>query len=61
MSAYIKSYDGKTKWMYFSIEDLDLIKKYNDSWNKVCYSTKKEYDFELICNKKFFENENKIS
>ena len=23
-SAYVKSYDGQTKWMYFLIEDDDL-------------------------------------
>ena len=27
-SDYIKSYDGQTKWMYFLIEDDDLLKKY---------------------------------
>ena len=25
-SAYVKSYDGVTEWMYFLIEDDDLIK-----------------------------------
>ena len=25
-SAYVKGYDGKTKWMYFLIEDDDLLK-----------------------------------
>ena len=24
-SAYVKSYDGQTKWMYFLIEDDDLL------------------------------------
>ena len=28
-SAYVKSYDGQTKWMYFLIEDDDLLEKYN--------------------------------
>ena len=28
-SAYVKSYDGQTKWMYFLTEDDDLLKKYN--------------------------------
>ena len=28
-SAYVKSFDGQTKWMYFLIEDGDLLKKYN--------------------------------
>ena len=26
-SAYVKSYDGLTKWMYFLIEDDDLLKQ----------------------------------
>ena len=34
-SAYIKSYDGQTKWMYFLIEDDYLLKKYNTIWDKV--------------------------
>ena len=24
--TYLKSYDGKPKWMYFSIEDKELLK-----------------------------------
>ena len=28
-SAFIKSYDGKTKRMYFLIEDDDLLEKYD--------------------------------
>ena len=28
-SAYVKSYDGQAKWMYFLIEDDDLLEKYN--------------------------------
>ena len=28
-SAYVKSYDGQTKWMYSLIEDDDLLEKYN--------------------------------
>ena len=27
INAYVKSYDGGTKWMYFSIEDEELWKK----------------------------------
>ena len=26
-SAYIKSYDGQTKWVYFLIEDDEILKK----------------------------------
>ena len=28
-SGYVKRYDGQTKWMYFLIEDDDLLKKCN--------------------------------
>ena len=28
-SAYVKSYDGNTKWIYFLIECDDLLKKDN--------------------------------
>ena len=34
-SAYVNYYDGQTKWMYFLIEDHDLLKIYNTDWNKV--------------------------
>ena len=44
MDAYIKSYDGETKWMYFSVEDNELIKKINDIWNEVSSSMNKEFD-----------------
>ena len=33
--AYVKSYDGKTKWMYFLIENDDLLGKYNTIWDKL--------------------------
>ena len=34
-SAYVKSYDGQTKWMYFFIKDGDLLEEYNTIWDKV--------------------------
>ena len=36
--GYVKRYDDETKWMYFLIEDEELLKKYNDIWNKVSNS-----------------------
>ena len=33
--TYVKSYDGQTKWMYFLIEDNNLIEKYNTILDKV--------------------------
>ena len=34
-SKYAKTYDGETKWMYFLIEDDDLLEKFNTIWDKV--------------------------
>ena len=28
-SAHVESYDGQTKWMYFLIEENDLLEKCN--------------------------------
>ena len=41
-SAYVKNYDGQTKWMYFLIEDNDLLEKYNIIRDKVSADIKKE-------------------
>ena len=52
-SAYVKGYDDETKSMYFSIEDGDLLNEYDNIWNKVSNSIKKELDSEPIYNKIF--------
>ena len=56
-SDYLKSYDGQTKWMYFLIDDDDLLKKYNTVWDKVSAYIKKEFDSEPVYNKEFLETE----
>ena len=43
-SAYIKNYDSQIKWMYFLIEDDDLLEKYNTIWDKFRAVMKKEFD-----------------
>ena len=53
-SAYVKSYDGQTKWMYFFIKDDDLLEKYNTTWNKVSADIK-EFDSEPVYNKEFLK------
>ena len=40
-SAYVNSYDGQTKSMYFWIEDDELLEKYNTIWDKVSADIKK--------------------
>ena len=56
-SAYIKSYDGQTTWMYFFIEDDELLEKYDTIWDKVSVDIKKEFDSEHVYNKEFLKTE----
>ena len=50
-SAYVKSYDGQTKWMYILIEDDGLLKKYDTIWDKVSADMKNKFDSESVYNK----------
>ena len=55
-SAYVKSYDVQTKWIYFLTEDVDsLNKKYNFIWDKISADIKKEFDSNSVYNKKFLK------
>ena len=54
-SAYVKSYDGQTKWMHFLIEDDDLLEKYNAIWDKVSADIKEEFDSEPAYNNNFWK------
>ena len=46
-SAYVKTYDGQPKWMYFLFEDDDLLEKCITIWDKASTDIKKELDSEL--------------
>ena len=52
-SAFVNYYDGKTKWIYFLIEDDDLLEKYNAIWDKVSADVKNEFYNEPIYIKDF--------
>ena len=54
-NAYVKSYDGQTKWMYLLIEDDDLLEKYNTIWDNVSADIKKELDSEPVYNKNYLK------
>ena len=54
-SAYVKGYDGQTKWMYFLTENDDLLEKYNTIWDKVSAGIKKEFHSKPVYNKKFLK------
>ena len=58
-SACVRSYDEQTKWMYFLIEDNELLKKCNTIWDKVSADVKKNLTANLSIIKKF-KNQNKI-
>ena len=53
--SLVKSYDGQIKWMFFLIEDGDLLEKYNTIWDKVSADIKKEFDSKPVYNKKFLK------
>ena len=54
-NAYVKSYDGQTKWMYFLIVDDDFLEKCNTIWDKLRDDIKKEFDCESVYNKEFLK------
>ena len=47
-NVYVKIYDGQIKWMYFWIEDDDLLQKYNIISDKISTDIKKEFDSEPV-------------
>ena len=53
-SAYAKSYDEQTKWMYFLVEDDDLLEKYNTIWDKDSADIKKN-DSEHVYDKSYLK------
>ena len=50
-SAYVKSDDGQTKWVYFFIENHNLLEKYNTIWDNDSADIKKKFDSMLVYNK----------
>ena len=54
-STYVKGYEGQSKWMYFLVENDDLLEKYNTIWDKVSADIKKEFDSGPVYNKKFLK------
>ena len=54
MAAYRKDFD-ETKSMSFLIRDDELLEKYNEIWEKVKDSLKKELDSEGVYNKKYLK------
>ena len=59
-SAYVKSYEGQTKWMYLLIEDDGSLEKYNTIGDKVKFADiKKKLDSEPVYDKNFLKTKMK--
>ena len=52
-STYVKSCNEQTKWMYFLIEDDELLERYNTTWDKVSSDIKK--NGEPVYNKNYLK------
>ena len=50
--VHIKRYFDETKYMSFFMKDDKLLEKYNEIWEKVKISPKKELDSEPVYNEK---------
>ena len=59
--AYVKSYDGQIKWMYFLIEDDNLLKRCHAVWDRVSPDIKKGFDSKPDYSKCFLKRQYKIS
>ena len=54
-SAYVKSYDGQTKCMYFLVEDDEFLEKYITIWDEVSVDIKK-FDSEPVYSKNYLKS-----
>ena len=55
ISAYVKRYEGQAKWMYFLIENNDSLEKCDTIWEKVSTDIKKEFDSEIVYDRKILK------
>ena len=53
LSPYVKSSNGQIKWMYFLIEDDELLEKCNTIWEKFRVNRKKEFESKPVYKKEF--------
>ena len=54
MSAYRREFD-ETKYVSFLVKDYELLEKYNEIWEKIKNSIKKEFDSEPVYNEKYLK------
>ena len=56
-NAYVKGYDGQTRWMGFLIEVDDILEKHNSVWNKASADINKQIWWRACLQLKIFENQ----
>ena len=54
MNAYRRDFD-ETKYIYFLTKDDKLLEKYNEIWENVKNSIKKEFDSKPVYNEKYLK------
>ena len=59
-STYTKSYDGQTKWIFFLIEDDDLLHTHDTNWDKASADINKEFDSKPVFWKKSLKTKKKF-
>ena len=59
LSAYVKSYNEQTTWIYFLIEDDDFLEKYDTFWDNASADINKEFDSEPVYHKNFLKAKKK--
>ena len=59
--VYARSHDGRTEWIYFLIEDDDILEKYNTIWDKISVILTKNLVAKLPTINFFFGNQNEAS
>ena len=52
MNAYVKYFDENIKYMNFSVNDEEILEKYNRVWDKIKNLFKKKFDSEKVYNNK---------
>ena len=48
MNGYVKYFDSNNKYINLLVHDKELLKKYNEIWDKISNLLKKEFDSRLV-------------
>ena len=48
MNGYVKYFDSNNKYMIFLVHDEELLKKYNEIWDKISNLLQKRFDTEPV-------------